>query len=90
MAGNLSRILLLGAWCAAFHNILRRVNATKTILRTSQPAQSAPRSASPTMYLVRLRAHLSQGRIALGQAIEAVGDALPLRGGGKDRQANGQ
>jgi hypothetical protein len=30
------------------------------------------------MYLVRLRAHLSRGRIALGEVIDAVGDVLPL------------
>jgi len=29
------------------------------------------------MYLVRLRAHLSKGRIALGDAIEAVAESVP-------------
>jgi hypothetical protein len=31
------------------------------------------------MYLVRLRVHLSRGRVALGEVMDAVGDVLPLR-----------
>lgn len=30
------------------------------------------------MYLVRLRAHLSRGKIALGDVYDAVSDVLPL------------
>lgn len=29
------------------------------------------------MYLLRLRSHLSRGKIALGQVIDAVSDVLP-------------
>ena len=47
-------------------------------MRTSLPAQESGRLLSPTMYLVRLRAHLSRGRIALGEVMDAVGDVLPL------------
>jgi hypothetical protein len=55
------------------------VNAPKTNqLRISPTAQPGSRLVSPTMYLLRLRAHLSRGRIALGEVIEAVGDALPV------------
>jgi hypothetical protein len=55
------------------------VNGTKpNQLRSAPTAQEASRLVSPTMYLVRLRAHLSRGRIALGEVIEAVGDVVPL------------
>ena len=63
---------------------LRIVNRTVTNhLRTSLPAQEPVRLLSPTMYLVRLRAHLSRGRIALGEVMDAVGDVLPLPRAGK-------
>jgi hypothetical protein len=58
---------------------ISEVKATKpNELRTAPTAQEASRLVSPTMYLVRLRAHLSRGRIALGEVIDAVGDVVPL------------
>jgi hypothetical protein len=41
------------------------------------------------MYLVRLRAHLSRGRIALGEVMDAVTEVLPLPRSQKDRGPEG-
>jgi hypothetical protein len=53
------------------------VNETGKKFRTELPVLPASRQAS-TMYLVRLRAHLSRGKIALGEVYDAVSDVLPL------------
>jgi hypothetical protein len=42
------------------------------------------------MYLVRLRAHLSRGRIALGEVMEAVSDVLPVPRSQKNRGSDGR
>jgi hypothetical protein len=66
------------------------VNASKTNdLRTSLAAQESAGLLSPTMYLVRLRAHLSRGRIALGEVMDAVTEVLPLPRSQKDRGPEG-
>jgi hypothetical protein len=36
---------------------------------------------SPAMYLMALRAHLNNGRTAIGDIIESVADALPRSSG---------
>jgi hypothetical protein len=54
-------------------------------LRTSLPAHPAPGLVSPTMYLVRLRAHLSRGKIALGDMMDAVSEVLPAPRSGHRR-----
>lgn len=42
------------------------------------------------MYLVRLRAHLSRGKIALGEVIDAVTDVLPLPRGRSEKRADNE
>jgi hypothetical protein len=38
------------------------------------------------MYLVSLRMHLSRGKIALGEALDAVSEVLPLPNRNKGRR----
>ena len=64
---------------------LTSVNKVENKIRIPLPANTESRLLSPTMYLVRLRAHLSRGRIALGEVIDAVSDVLPAPRSQKER-----
>ena len=64
---------------------LTSVNKVENKIRISLPTDTESRLLSPTMYLVQLRAHLSRGRIALGEAIDAVSDVLPAPRSQKSR-----
>jgi hypothetical protein len=61
------------------------VNKAENKIRISLATESDSRLLSPTMYLVQLRAHLSRGRIALGEVIDAVSDVLPAPRSQKSR-----
>ena len=62
--------------CSETHILRSVVKKSESILATPlQPVPEPPQASA--MYLVRLRSHLARGRVAVGNALDAMSEVLP-------------